>query len=100
MTTEGGYDEIVVEDFHTVFLEELEKLAKLKEEFDQQAADLGEAAEKDFNTFVSVHLFSVLCNHEKAQYIIMFVRFLAATYLKQNAILYEDFIGESMATFC
>lgn len=63
-------------------------------------ADLGDAGETDFAKFVHGHLFSVLCNHEQAQYIIMLVRFLAATYLKQNAILYEDFIGESMATFC
>ena len=30
----------------------------------------------------------------------MYLRFMVASYLKQNAILYEDFVGESMATFC
>ena len=43
---------------------------------------------------------SVLCNHAEANYIIMFMRFCAASYLKQNAILYEDFLGEPVATFC
>ena len=43
---------------------------------------------------------SVLCNHEEANYIIMFARFLAATHLKKNAILFEDFLGCDVATFC
>ena len=30
----------------------------------------------------------------------MYARFLAATYLKKNAILYEDFLGCDIATFC
>ena len=38
--------------------------------------------------------------NEEANYIIMYMRFLAATYLKQNAILYEDFLGCDIATFC
>ena len=30
----------------------------------------------------------------------MYMRFLTATYLKKNAILYEDFLGCDIATFC
>ena len=42
----------------------------------------------------------VLCNKEEATYIIMYARFLTSLYLKQNAILYEDFVGGDIATFC
>ena len=34
LTKEGGYDEIVIEDFYDVFLENVEKLAKLPEKFE------------------------------------------------------------------
>lgn len=53
-----------------------------------------------FTEYLQNHLFSVLCNHEVANYIIMYMRFMAATYLKKNAILYEDFLGMEIATFC
>jgi len=43
---------------------------------------------------------SVLCNHEEANYIIMYARFMAACYLKKNAILFEDFLGGDIAGFC
>ena len=35
---------------------------------------------------------NILCNHEEANYIIMYARFLAAAYIKKNAILFEGFI--------
>ena len=94
MVKNGGYDEIVIEDFYDVFLEQVKKLEKLKEEFSQQDDII------DFKEYVHKHLMSVLCNHEEANYIIMYARFMAATYLKKNAILYEDFLGCDIATFC
>ena len=54
----------------------------------------------NFEEFVHQHLMSVLCNHEEANYIIMYSRFMAAGYLKKNAILFEDFLGCDVATFC
>ena len=53
-----------------------------------------------FHKYLEGHLFSVLCNHEIANYIIMYMRFMAATYLKKNAILYEDFLGMEISMFC
>ena len=41
----------------------------------------------------------VLCNFEIATYIIFYIRFIAATYLKKNAILFEDFVGD-VSAFC
>ena len=94
MVKDGGYDEIVIEDFYDVFLTNLKKLAELKDEFTSAQVDM------DYAKYVETHLIKVLCNHEEANYIIMYMRFLAATYLKQNAILYEDFLGEPIAQFC
>ena len=94
MTTDGGYDEIVIEDFYEVFLENLKKLAKLPEDYKNAGL------ETNYSNYVAQHLMKVLCNHEEANYIIMYMRFLAATYLKANAILYEDFLGEPMASYC
>ena len=45
------------------------------------------------------HCMSVLCNHEDANYIIMYARFMTATYLKINSFLFEDFVGD-VAQFC
>ena len=53
-----------------------------------------------FSEFLEKHLMATLCNHDTANYIIMYMRFMAATYLKKNAILYEDFLGMDVATFC
>ena len=50
--------------------------------------------------YVHLHLLGLLCNHEMANYIIMYARFMAACHLKKNAILFEDFLGVDMATFC
>jgi Peptidase C65 Otubain len=76
LVKEGGYDLIVIEDFYDCFLGQLEKLAKV-----------------DTKDAVS-HTMKVLCNHEEANYIIMYSRFMAATYLKKNAIMFEDFVGD------
>jgi hypothetical protein len=78
---ECGYDEIVIEDFHEVFLTELKKLATIEKE---------KAAE---------HLLKLLSNKEEAVYLIMFARFLTACHLKQNAIMFEDFVGD-VPSFC
>lgn len=94
MIDNAGYDEIVIEDFYDIFIENLNKLATLKADFQAQQEF------KSFPEFVHKHLMDVLCNHESANYIIMYMRFLAATYLKKNAILYEDFLGMDVATFC
>lgn len=76
-----GYDLIVIEDFYDVFLESLKNLGKVKKE---------DAVK---------HCMEVLCNYENANYIIMYARFMAATYLKKNAILFEDFVGD-VNSFC
>jgi hypothetical protein len=78
---ESGYDEIVIEDFHEVFLTELKKLATVDKE---------KAGE---------HLVKLLSNKEEAVYLIMFARFITACHLKQNAIMFEDFVGD-VPTFC
>ena len=41
-----------------------------------------------------------MSNDTKANYMIMFLRFLASSYLKQNDILYQEFTGEPMETYC
>lgn len=47
----------------------------------------------------SDHLMKLLCNKEEAIYLIMYARFLAACYLKQNSFMFEDFVGD-VASFC
>jgi len=63
LTKEGGYDEIVIEDFYDVFLENVENLAKLPEKF-QVAKKAG--YKNSYQTFVVEQLMKVLCNHEEA----------------------------------
>jgi len=81
LMTNAGYDEIVIEDFYDTFLDALKKLAEVPKEKAQE------------------HLLEVLCNNEETNYMIMYVRFLAACYLKKNAILYADFVGD-LASYC
>ena len=76
-----GYDEIAIEDFYDIFLDEFKKLRSLEPAKAQE------------------HLTKVLCNKEEAVYLIMYSRFLTACYLKQNAIMFEDFVGD-IPTFC
>lgn len=76
-----GYDEIAIEDFWDLFLSELKKL---------ETIEPAKASE---------HLLKLLANKEEATYLIMYARFLTACYLKQNAIMFEDFVGD-VATFC
>lgn len=59
-----GYDEIAVEDFYDIFLDEFKKL---------QDIEPAKASE---------HLMKLLCNKEEAVYLIMYARFLTACYLK------------------
>ena len=77
----GGYDEVAIEDFHDVFVKAVQKLKDVPA---KNAVD---------------HCMSVLCNHEDANYIIMYARFMTATYLKKNSILFEDFVGD-VTQFC
>jgi len=77
----AGYDEIAIEDFHETCVDQFKKLATI--------------APADAND----HLQKVLCCLDPANYIIMYVRFLAAAFLKKNAILYEGFIG-NVEDFC
>ena len=94
----AGYEEMVIEDFYDVFLEQLKKLAKLPEDFKAQKDE--DVGIKSFTEYVHKHLMSVLCNHDEANYIIMYARFMAACHLKKNAILFEDFLGTDIASFC
>ena len=77
----GGYDEIAIEDFYDVFVKAAQKLKEVE------------------NKDAVKHCMNVLCNHEDANYIIMYARFMTATYLKKNSILFEDFVGD-VSTFC
>jgi len=94
LVNNAGYDAIVIEDFHESFLSHLKKLATLPEEWKKLEDG------STYEDFVHKHLISVLCNHEEAMYIIMFMRFLAAGHLKKNAILFEDFVGGDIPGFC
>ena len=78
---EQGYDEIAIEDFYDLFLQEVKDLKTVKAE---EASD---------------HLMKKLCNKDEANYIIMYARWMTACYLKQNAIMFEDFVGD-VAAFC
>lgn len=77
-----GYDELAIEDFYELFLIETKKLKIIKPE----------------NS--TYYLLSLLGNKEEATYLIMYSRFLTSLYLKQNAVLFEDFIGGDIAVFC
>lgn len=46
----------------------------------------------EYKPFVEKHLMSVLCNHDTANYVIMYARFLAAAYIKKNSLLFENFV--------
>lgn len=89
---------MVIEDFYDVFLEQVKKLSKLAEDHAAQKDE--DTGVKEYKDYVHKHLMSVLCNHDEANYIIMYARFMAACHLKKNAILFEDFLGTDIATFC
>jgi len=72
----GGYDEITIEDFFDSFHDAVKGLKDVSVE---------KCAE---------HLEKTLCNKEEANYVIMYARFITATYLKENSFLYEDFVGD------
>lgn len=87
LTKNAGYEEIVIEDFHEALLGAVQKLEKLPKEW-EEATNIDAASTPAYPLYVQNHLMSVLCNHEEAQYIIMYARFLAAAHLKKNAILF------------
>ena len=80
----AGYEEIVIGDFFDAFIDEFKKLKDVKPE---------EA---------SKHCLELLGNDEIANYLIMYVRWLTALYLKKNAILFEHYLFDygDMETFC
>lgn len=78
---EIGYDEIAIEDFYDLFVEEVKKL-------------------KNVDPIDSTdHLMKTLCNKDEANYLIMYARWMTACHLKQNAIMFEDFVGD-VSQFC
>jgi hypothetical protein len=104
LITHGGYDEIVIEDFYDSFLAALQKLEELPKNYEEwlkvEPKEGEDKADSSFPDFVHRHLFSLLCNHDEANYIIMYARFMAGAYLKKNAIMFEDFLGGDVAAFC
>jgi len=82
LMTNAGYDEIVIADFYDAFIEALSGLV-----------DVGPAdAHK--------HLIKLLGNNDGANYLIMYIRWLTACFLKKNSFLYEDFVGGDIEGFC
>jgi hypothetical protein len=98
LCTHAGYEEIVIEDFYDVFLSSVKKLDKMPDDF--KAQENKEGGLVLYEEYVHQQLMNMLCNHEEANYIIMYARFMAAAYLKKNAVLFEDFLGCDIATFC
>jgi ubiquitin thioesterase protein OTUB1 len=82
LMTNAGYDEIVIVDFYDAFIDAINVLPNVESEHAQS------------------HLIGLLGNNEEANYLIMYIRWLTACYLKKNAILYEDFVGGDIAGFC
>ena len=80
----GGYEELVIGDFYDAFSEAIAGLPKV---------------EKD-EAKIEAHLLGLLGNNEGANYLIMFIRWLTALYLKQNAILYEVWVNGDIDGFC
>ena len=78
----AGYDEIVIDDFFEAFKDAVNGL---------EAVEPANAME---------HLITLLGNNEDANYLIMYIRWLTACYLKKNAIMYEAFCGGDIAGFC
>ena len=79
----AGFEEIVIGDFYEMFLDEFKKLADV-----EQAK-------------ASEHCIKLLSNNETGNYLIMYVRWLTALYMKKNAILFEAYLEfGDVATFC
>lgn len=76
ITEHQGYDWIVIEDFYNMFNEELTRIYTIDKEY------------------IVDYLEKLFANKEKSNYLIAFVRFFIAAYLKENKILYESFIYE------
>ena len=85
---------IVIEDFYDIFIEKLKGLAGLKADHEKCKDDMS------YEKFVEQYILNNLANADEANYIIMYLRFMAASYIKENAILYEDFLGGDIAGFC
>ena len=79
----SGYEELVIGDFYDAFSEALAGLPKV---------------EKD-KSKIEAHLLGLLGNNEGANYLIMFIRWLTALFLKQNAILYEVWVNGDIDGF-
>ena len=86
----AGYAEIAIEDFYDLCVENVKRLEKLPEE--HAAQENTDGGIKDYKSFVTQHLMTVLCNHDTANYIIMYARFLASAHIKKNSILFEGFL--------
>ena len=82
LMTNAGYDEIVIGDFFDAFTDAINMIP------DVQPAE------------AHAKIIEKLGNNEEANYLIMYIRWLTACYLKKNAILYEDFVGGDIAGFC
>ena len=71
----AGYEEEAIQDFFDVFQSTVNNLERVEP---SQAQD---------------YLMKLLCDPEKSNYLIIYIRWLTACYLKKNAALYEGFIG-------
>ena len=78
----AGYDELVVADFFNAFKKAVDELQNVQP------------------VNAATHLKTVLGDEERSNYLIMYIRWLTACFLKKNSILYEDFVGGDIAGFC
>ena len=79
-----GYDEIVIEDFYDAFLATVKKSETIDK--NQEACDK--------------FLMEELCNNEGANYLITYIRWITACYMKMNDFLFEAFVDGDVAFFC
>lgn len=75
LTTNNGFDWIAVEDFYTTFLESFQQIFELKNDYE-----------------IRQMLMIYFADREKGNYLIYFIRFCIAAYLRLNKELYEFYI--------
>ena len=84
LTAKNGYDWMIVEDFYTVFYGEF---CSCYNSVNNKGVSVRDYMDSLFN------------NKEKGNYLIYFIRFIIAAYLKENRMLYEVYIEGDFDTW-